>query len=135
MKVTFTKSQLRLVEDDSLNAKKAPRTVMNSDGDNDTSSLSQDISKVNQTNSDQSDIVVPTAQYTNKQLRKGNNDITATIKNGPDAPQQIANIINNTNPNQMPGMITLKNGYEREGKLVEVATFNKKELDIFLESL
>ena len=134
MKVTFSKKQLKLVEDQTPVMQKAARAVVNS-GDNDTSSLSKDLSQVNQTNNDNSDVIIPTAQYTNKNLSSQNNGVTMTLKNNSGAASQVAKIINNTNPTEMPGTIRLTNGVERNGNIVEVATFNKKELDYFLKTL
>ena len=134
-KVTFTKRQLRLVEAQVGGIETGARAVMNSEGDNDTSSLDKDLSQVNQNNSDNSDVVIPTAQYTNKNLTSKNNGLTMTLKNNSGAAAQVAKIINNTNPNEMPGTIRLTNSVERKGNIVEVAKFNKKELDNFLRTL
>lgn len=134
MKVIFRKSQLKLNEDN-LSQQLPPKTVINSEGDNDTSSLQTDLSKVNQANTDGSDVVVPTNQYTNKVIPSKNKGMVTTLPNNSDAGPQVAKMINTTNANEMPAMIRLQNSVERNGKLVEVATFKKDELDKFLKSL
>lgn len=134
MDVVFTKKQLRIVEDE-LSSKLPPKTVMNGEGDSDTSSLQNDLSKVNQANTDGSDIVIPTNQFTNKIIPPKNKGMVTTLPNNSDSAAQAAKIINTSNPAEMPSMIRLTNGVERGKNLVEVATFNKKELDNFLKSL
>lgn len=136
MKIVFTKNQLALIREENLNQNKAPKTVLNSEGDSDTSSLQKDLSKVNQSNSDHSDIVIPTSQFTNKTIPPQNKGVVTTIPNNTDAAAQATKMINSTNPNDMPSMIRLQNnGVERYGNLIEVTTFTKKELTEFLNSL
>ena len=134
MKVIFKKSQLKLHEDN-MSQKLPPKTVMNSEGDSDTSSLQNDLSQVNQANADGSDVVIPTNQFTNKVIPAKNKGMVTTLPNNSDAGALVAKMINTTNANEMPSMIRLQNSVERSGKLVEVATFKKNELDKFLKSL
>jgi hypothetical protein len=134
MKVIFKKSQLKLHEDN-MSQKLPPKTVMNSEGDSDTSSLQNDLSQVNQANADGSDVVIPTNQFTNKVIPAKNKGMVTTLPNNSDAGALAAKMINTTNANEMPSMIRLQNSVERSGKLVEVATFKKNELDKFLKSL
>ncbi len=144
MKVIFKKSQLKLNEDaltdtsspDSINNKKPPLAVTNSQDDNDPSSIAQDISNTNQYNSNKNPLSIDTQSYTNKKLPTGSTGSqTMTFKNTPQAANQITQMINSTPAAALPRRITLQNGVERNGKLVEVTTFKKKDLDKFLKSL
>ena len=134
MEIIFKKKQLRLAED-SNRSQLPPKTVMNSEGDDDTSSLANDISQINTTNTDRSDIVIPTTQYTSKSVSQKNKNVVTTIPNSSSAPQQAAKIINTSNSNDMPAMIRITNGLERSGNLIETVTFSKKELNNFLKSI
>jgi len=58
-----------------------------------------------------------------------------TFKNTPQVVSQIQQFINSTPAATMPKKIRLQNGIERNGKLVEITSFKKKELDKFLNSL
>lgn len=144
MKVIFKKSQLRINEDaltdtsspDSINNKKPALDVSNSEDDNDVSSLERDISNTNQYNSNKNPLNINTQSYTNKKIPTGNTGSQVmTFKNTPQAATQIQQMINTTPAAALPKKIRLQNGVERNGKLVEVTTFNKKDLDKFLESL
>jgi len=144
MKVIFKKSQLKLNEDaltdasspDALNNKKPALDVSNSEGDNNPSSLPRDISNTNQYNSGKNPLSIDTQSYTNKKLPTGNDGSqTMTFKNTPQAASQIQQMINTTPAATLPKKIRLQNGVERNGKLVEVTTFKKKDLDKFLKTL
>ena len=134
MKFVFKKSQLKINEDN-MSQKLPPKTVMNSEGDSDTSSLQNDLSQVNQANSDGSDVVIPTNQFTNKVIPAKNKGMVTTLPNNSDAGAQAAKMINTTNATELPSMIRLQNSTERKGNLIEVTTFKKAELDKFLKSL
>ena len=142
MKVIFKKSQLKINEDvlggiaDTDNNKPA-LAVSNSEDDNDVSSLRTDVEKTNQYNSNKNPIQIDTQSYTNKKIPTGNNSVGQgmVFKNTPQAASQIQQFINSTPAQSLPQKIRLQNGVERNGKLIEVTTFNKKELDKFLKSL
>lgn len=142
MKIVFKKSQLKINEDilggiSDTDNKKPPLAVTNSEDDNDSSSLRSDVEKTNQYNSGKNPIQIDTQSYTNKKIPTGNDAIgqTMTFKNTPQAASQIQQFINTTPAQSLPPKIRLQNGVERNGKLIEVTTFNKKELDKFLKSL
>lgn len=141
MKVIFKKSQLKLNEDfvggvnDSNNGKPA-LAVSNSEDDNDVSSLRTDVEKTNQYNSNKNPLQIDTQSYTNKKIPTG--DTTSqdmVFKNTPQAASQIQQFINSTPAQSLPKKIRLQNNTEKNGNIVEVATFKKNELDKFLKSL
>ena len=144
MKVVFKKNQLKLNEDaltdtsspETMNNKKPALDVSNSEEDGDPSSLQRDISKTNQYNSGKNPLNIDTQSYTNKKLPADNNGSQVmTFKNTPQAASQIQQMINTTPAATLPKKIRLQNSTERNGKLVEVTTFKKKELDKFLKTL
>lgn len=144
MKVIFKKSQLKINEDaltdtsspETLNNKKPALDVSNSEQDNDVSSLDRDISNTNQYNSGKNPLNIDTQSYTSKKLPTGNTGSQVmTFKNTPQATAQIQQMINSTPAAALPKKIRLQNGVERDGNLVEVTTFKKKDLDKFLKSL
>ena len=144
MNIVFKKKQLRLIEDalsdtsssNSLNNKKPALDVSNSEGDNDPSSMQRDISNTNQYNSGKNPINIDTQSYTNKKLPTGNTGSEMmTFKNTPQSVSQIQQMINASPAQTLPKKIRLQNSFKRSGKLVEVTTFKKKELDKFLETI
>ena len=144
MNIVFKKKQLRLIEDalsdtsssNSLNNKKPALDVSNSEGDNDPSSMQRDISNTNQYNSGKNPINIDTQSYTNKKLPTGNTGSEMmTFKNTPQSVSQIQQMINTSPAQTLPKKIRLQNSFKRNGKLVEVTTFKKKELDKFLETI
>jgi len=140
MKVILRKNQLKLREDllstNSNDNNKPALAVSNSEGDNDVSSLRADVEKTNQYNSNHNPLEIDVQGYTNKKLPTSNNGSQEMIfKNTPQAASQIQQMINTTPAQSLPTKIKLQNGIERSGKLVEVTTFNKKELDKFLKEL
>lgn len=144
MKIVFTKKQLRLNEDavtdasspDSLNNKKPALDVSNSEDDNDSTSLQRDVNNTNQYNSSKNPLNIDTQSYTNKKLPTGDTGSQImTFKNTPDAVSKVQQMLNTTPASALPRKIRLQNNTERNGKLVEVTTFNKKELDKFLKTL
>jgi len=144
MNIVFKKKQLRLIEDalsdtsssNSLNNKKPALDVSNSEGDNDPSSMQRDISNTNQYNSGKNPINIDTQSYTNKKLPTGNTGSEMmTFKNTPQSVSQIQQMINTSPAQTLPKKIRLQNSFKRSGKLVEVTTFKKKELDKFLETI
>lgn len=144
MKIVFTKKQLRLNEDavtdasspDSLNNKKPALDVSNSEDDNDSTSLQRDVNNTNQYNSSKNPLNIDTQSYTNKKLPTGDTGSQMmTFKNTPDAVSKVQQMLNTTPASALPRKIRLQNSTERNGKLVEVTTFNKKELDKFLKTL
>jgi hypothetical protein len=58
-----------------------------------------------------------------------------TFKNTPQAASQIQQMINTTPAATLPKKIRLQNGVERNGSLVEVTKFKKRDLDKFLKEL
>jgi len=144
MKIVFTKKQLRLNEDavtdasspDSLNNKKPALDVSNSEDDNDSTSLQRDVNNTNQYNSSKNPLNIDTQSYTNKKLPTGDTGSQMmTFKNTPDAVSKVQQMLNTTPASALPRKIRLQNSTERNGKLVEITTFNKKELDKFLKTL
>lgn len=141
MKVIFKKSQLKLNEDiigatNDNNSGKPALAVSNSEDDNDVSSLRTDVEKTNQYNSNKNPLQIDTQSYTNKKIPTG--DTTSqdmVFKNTPQAASQIQQFINSTPAQSLPKKIRLQNSTEKNGNIVEVATFKKNELDKFLKSL
>lgn len=141
MKVIFKKSQLKLNEDfvggvNDINNGKPALAVSNSEDDNDVSSLRTDVEKTNQYNSNKNPLQIDTQSYTNKKIPTG--DTTSqdmVFKNTPQAASQIQQFINSTPAQSLPKKIRLQNNTEKNGNIVEVATFKKNELDKFLKSL
>ena len=137
MDIVFKKRQLKLVEDTlgSVNNKPA-LAVTNSEGDNDVSSLRKDVEKTNMYNSNHNPVQIDTQSYTNKRIPTGETTSQSMeFNNTPQAASQIQQFINSTPANSLPKKIMLKNGKERSGNIVEIATSKKKELDKFLKSL
>lgn len=142
MEFIFKKSQLKLNElidtsdANAINNSKPALDVSNSENDNDSSSLRADVEKTNQFNPGKNPMSINTQSYTNKRIPTGTTGgQEMTFQNTPQAASQIQQLINTTPANALPKKIMLKNGVEKEGNIVEVATFNKKELDKFLKSL
>jgi hypothetical protein len=143
MNIIFRKSQLNLIKEfvdgGSSNMNKPDIDVSNSEGDNDPSSLRTDTEKAAQFDSNGLDKAINVQSYTNKQIPSSNSTQDMTIKVGNGSVGQAASkaqqFINQTPANNLPQKIRLVQGKERKGKLVEVTTFNKKELDKFLKSL
>jgi hypothetical protein len=142
MEFIFSKKQLKLNElvdssdNNSINNSKPALDVSNSENDNDPSSLRTDVEKIKQTNPGKNPLAINTQSYTNKKLPTGNvNGKEMVFQNTSQAPSQIQQVINTTPANALPTKFVIQNGTEREGKLVEVTTFKKKELDKFLKSL
>ena len=142
MEFIFSKKQLKLNElvdssdNNSINNSKPALDVSNSENDNDPSSLRTDVEKVKQSNPGKNPLAINTQSYTNKKLPTGNvNGKEMVFQNTSQAPSQIQQVINTTPANALPSKFIIQNGTEKEGKLVEVTTFKKKELDKFLKSL
>ena len=142
MEFIFSKKQLKLNElvdssdNNSINNSKPALDVSNSENDNDPSSLRTDVEKIKQTNPGKNPLAINTQSYTNKKLPTGNvNGKEMVFQNTSQAPSQIQQVINTTPANALPTKFVIQNGTEREGNLVEVTTFKKKELDKFLKSL
>jgi hypothetical protein len=142
MEFIFSKRQLKLNEfvdtsdNNSINNSKPALDVSNSENDNDPSSLRTDVEKIKQANPGKNPLAINTQSYTNKKLPTGNvNGKEMVFQNTSQAPSQIQQVINTTPANALPSKFIIQNGTEKEGKLVEVTTFKKKELDKFLKSL
>lgn len=139
MKAIFRKNQLKLREDllsTNNDNNKPALAVSNSEGDNDVSSLRADVEKTNQYNSNHNPLEIDVQGYTNKKLPTNNNGgQEMTFKNTPQAASQIQQMINTTPAQSLPTKIKLQNSVERNGNLIEVTTFNKKDLDKFLKEL
>lgn len=142
MEFIFSKRQLKLNEfvdtsdNNSINNSKPALDVSNSENDNDPSSLRTDVEKIKQANPGKNPLAINTQSYTNKKLPTGNvNGKEMVFQNTSQAPSQIQQVINTTPANALPSKFIIQNGTEKKGKLVEVTTFKKKELDKFLKSL
>ena len=142
MEFIFSKKQLKLNElvdssdNNSINNSKPALDVSNSENDNDPSSLRTDVEKIKQSNPGKNPLAINTQSYTNKKLPTGNvNGKEMVFQNTSQAPSQIQQVINTTPANALPTKFVIQNGTEREGNIVEVTTFKKKELDKFLKSL
>ena len=142
MEFIFSKKQLKLNElvdssdNNSINNSKPALDVSNSENDNDPSSLRTDVEKIKQTNPGKNPLAINTQSYTNKKLPTGNvNGKEMVFQDTSQVPSQIQQVINTTPANALPSKFIIQNGTEKEGKLVEVTTFKKKELDKFLKSL
>lgn len=134
MKYTFTKRQLRLVEtEDNINSNPAV-LVQNTSKSGDASTANQDISNALSKAPTNSPLVVKTSDY-NKNYKPNNNsgvqDSVTTIKKSPQAASQAQKLLAQNDSN-MTGTIRIES---EVNNLEEVATFNKKELDKFLETL
>ena len=144
MDVVFTKKQLnvlkKLNEDDNFGM-----SVVNSEGDGDSSSLRKDAEAVAQKDPGGNNEIVNSQSYTNKQIPAANRNQKMVFNAGNgsvgNAASQIQQFINTTNPSNLPGQFVIQrkgnvnSSREIKGKLVEVTTFKKKELDKFLKSL
>lgn len=144
MDVVFTKKQLnvlkKLNEDDNFGM-----SVVNSEGDGDSSSLRKDAETVAQKDPGGNNEIVNSQSYTNKQIPVANRNQKMVFNAGNgsvgNAASQIQQFINTTNPANLPGQFVIQrkgnvnSSREIKGKLVEVTTFKKKELDKFLKSL
>lgn len=142
MEFIFSKKQLKLNElvdtsdNNSINNSKPALDVSNSENDNDSSSLRTDVEKIKQVNPGKNPLAINTQSYTNKKLPTGNvNGKEMVFQNTSQAPSQIQQVINTTPANALPTKFIIQNGAKKEGNLVEVTTFKKKELDKFLKSL
>lgn len=141
MEFIFSKKQLKLREEDDSTA----LACTNSEHDSDSSSFLSDFSKTNQHNPSNLPVKVNTDEFGGKTQNNGDASQNGemVIQNGPGAGPQIKQIIDRSksNPQTAPTSIkvlnrgALNSGIERNGKLVEVTTFKKKELDKFLKSL
>lgn len=144
MDVVFTKKQLnvlkKLNEDDNFGM-----SVVNSEGDGDSSSLRKDAEAVAQKDPGGNNEIVNSQSYTNKQIPAANRNQKMVFNAGNgsvgNAASQIQQFINTANPANLPGQFVIQrkgnvnSSREIKGKLVEVTTFKKKELDKFLKSL
>ena len=125
----FTKKQLRLRED--IGENKPELAVTNPDSKNDsTQGLDSAVSATNQKNSIGADLRIDTSQFSNVDMTDDQRD-TETVM--PNTSSSIAKIKTDINTGRASGSYILKNGVERDGKLVESITFTKKEMNEFLE--
>ena len=144
MDIILTKKQLNLLREFGADAttsqnNKPAADVSNTEGDNDVSSLRHDSEEVAQAqggnNMDQS---INVGTYAGN-VPKANANQTMTIPVGNGSVGQAAtkaqDVILHTPTNSLPGRIILTQGRKINGKLVEVTTFKKNELDKFLKSL
>ena len=130
----------KLNEDDNFGM-----SVVNSEGDGDSSSLRKDAETVAQKDPGGNNEIVNSHSYTNKQIPAANRNQKMVFNAGNgsvgNAASQIQQFINTTNPDNLPGQFVIQrkgnvnSSREIKGKLVEVTTFKKKELDKFLKSL
>jgi hypothetical protein len=136
MDIILTKKQLNLLREDN---NKPAADVSNTEGDNDVSSLRHDSEEVAQAqggnNMDQS---INVGTYAgNVPKANANQTMTIPVGNGSigQAATKAQDVILHTPDNSLPGKIILTQGRKINGKLVEVTTFKKNELDKFLKSL
>ena len=144
MDVVFSKKQLNILkklnEDDNFGM-----SVVNSEGDGDSSSLRKDAETVAQKDPGGNNEIVNSQSYTDKQIPAANRNQKMVFNAGNgsvgNTASQIQQFINTTNPDNLPGQFVIQrkgnvnSSREIKGKLVEVTTFKKKELDKFLKSL
>lgn len=143
MDVVFKKSQLNLIREfldgESSSQQKPAIDVSNSEGDSDPSELRSDAEKAAQFDSNNYDKSINVSSYTNKQIPSSNStqDMTFKVGNGSvgQAASKAADFIAKTPAQNLPTKIRLVQGKERQGKLIEVTTFKKTDLDKFLKSL
>jgi hypothetical protein len=145
MDIILTKKQLNLLREFGADAttsqnNKPAADVSNTEGDNDVSSLRSDAEEVSQAQGANSmNKSINVQSYTNKNIPKANANQTMTIPVGNGSVGQAAtkaqDTILHTPDNSLPGKIILTQGRKINGKLVEVTTFKKNELDKFLKSL
>jgi hypothetical protein len=144
MEFIFSKKQLKLNEfatGGNSGKDETPVAVTNPGDKNNSSQFLQSFSNANQHNSDGSDLLIHSGDFGGKE-QNGNNQSSnreMVVQNGPGAGPEIKQMIDRgkNDPNAAP-VIRVQNvnsGLERSGKLVEVTTFKKKELDKFLKSL
>lgn len=127
----FTKKQLRLRED--IGENKPELAVTNPDSKNDsTQGLDSAVSATNQKNSIGADLRIDTSQFSNVDMTDDQRD-TETVM--PNTSSSIAKIKTDINTGRASGSYILKNGVERDGKLVESITFTKKEMNEFLRTI
>jgi hypothetical protein len=136
MDIILTKKQLNLLREDN---NKPAADVSNTEGDNDVSSLRHDSEEVAQAqggnNMDQS---INVGTYAgNVPKANANQTMTIPVGNGSigQAATKAQDVILHTPTNSLPGRIILTQGRKINGKLVEVTTFKKNELDKCLKSL
>ena len=144
MNIVFTKKQLNLIrefgsDENSTNQNKASASVVNSEGDNDVSSLVRDVQSIAQKpGTDNMNKDINTQTYTNKQIPKQNANKVMTIDTGNDSLSKVATDVQQqilgTPDKALPGIIRIEDK-KRNSKLVEVTTFKKEELDKFLKTL
>jgi len=128
----FKKKNLRLREDIEQD-NKPELAVSNPDTKNDgTQNLDKAISDVNMKNTSNANLRVQTSQFTNKNMSDEENDTETVLPNNSASINKIKTDINTGKPS---GSYILKNGITRDGRLVEVATFSKRELTEFLKSI
>jgi hypothetical protein len=119
---------------------KPAASVSNTEGDNDVSSLRHDSEEVAQAQgANGMNQSIDVRSYTRKNVPTANSSQTMTIPVGNGSVGQAAtkaqDVILHTPDNSLPGKIILTQGRKINGKLVEVTTFKKNELDKFLKSL
>lgn len=145
MDIILTKKQLNLLREFGADANtpqnnKPAADVSNTEGDNDVSSLRSDAEEVSQSQgANRMNQSINVGSYINDDLPADNSKQTMTIPVGNGSVGQAAtkaqDVILHTPTNSLPGRIILTQGRKINGKLVEVTTFKKNELDKFLKSL
>lgn len=145
MDIILTKKQLNLLREFGADTtasqnNKPAASVSNTEGDNDVSSLRHDSEEVAQAQgANGMNQSIDVRSYTRKNVPTANSNQTMTIPVGNGSVGQAAtkaqDVILHTPDNSLPGKIILTQGRKINGKLVEVTTFKKNELDKFLKSL
>jgi hypothetical protein len=136
MDIILTKKQLNFLREEN---NKPAASVSNTEGDNDVSSLRHDSEEVAQAQgANDMDQSIDVRSYTgNVPNANANQTMTIPVGNGSvgQAATKAQDTILHTPDNSLPGKIILTQGRKINGKLVEVTTFKKNELDKFLKSL
>lgn len=128
----FRKRDIVLKEDLGQDSK-PELAVSNPDTGNDgTQNLDKAVSDVNMKNTSNANLRIQTSQFTNKDLSDEENDTETVLPNNSASISKIKTDINTGKPS---GSYILKNGVTRDGRLVEIATFSKKELNEFLKTI
>ena len=150
MEYILTKRQLRLIKEMEGNNYNNNLMVTPNPSDpnkNSPAKLSPDLQKANQNNTQKLPINIDTSNYTDQNLTSAQQDMTVELPNNSQGRTEAQKIVNRKGPD-MPCNIVLKNGIDsraiieakrKKKRLSEMKkcgiTFNKKELDKFLNEL
>lgn len=139
MEYILTKKQLELIREiNDNNNNKLTVAAENPDPSKDnTQSLNQAISNVNQKNTMGADVKIQTSEFTNKPMTDAQADTETKMPNNTASIAQIKNQV--ANGTASGSYILTREGVKAKKRLSEMKrngiTFNKKELDNFLNQL